>query len=204
MSEQTEAAGRPEPIKGFIALMVAVPERDRGDRCNDIAEEYAVEVAEDIPGGCTIWGRYHGQWQANVSGRWLVSRFLKGSPLVAPSGTSGTESRVCQDIAARQSLGIAKYGQTVEQNQLTLREWLQHAYQECLDQAVYLRRAIELIDASECTCESCLRARGDSARWMMVVCSICGNKRCPHAANHKNACTGSNELGQKGSSFESV
>lgn len=60
---------------------------------------------------------------------------------------TGTESRVCADIAERQKRGVAKYGTTVQDNPLTLREWLQHAYEECLDQAVYLRRAIEEIDA---------------------------------------------------------
>lgn len=63
----------------------------------------------------------------------------------APAPT-GTEARVCQDIAARQALGVRKYGVTVEANPLTLRDWLQHAYEETLDQAVYLRRAIEQID----------------------------------------------------------
>lgn len=35
-----------------------------------------------------------------------------------------------------------------------------------------------------------------------IVCEICGNKRCPHANNHDNECTGSNETGQKGSAYE--
>lgn len=56
---------------------------------------------------------------------------------------SGTEAAVCADIAARQRLGVAKYGTTVKDNPLSLKEWLQHAYEECLDQAVYLRRAID-------------------------------------------------------------
>lgn len=30
----------------------------------------------------------------------------------------------------------------------------------------------------------------------MFVCSICGNKRCPHAHDHRNECTDSNEPGQ--------
>lgn len=60
---------------------------------------------------------------------------------------SGTEYRVCVDIAKRQALGIKKYGTTVEQNPLLLRDWLQHAYEESLDQAIYLRRAIEEIDS---------------------------------------------------------
>lgn len=58
----------------------------------------------------------------------------------------GTELLVCQDIARRQSVGIEKYGTTVAENPLTLREWLQHAYEETLDQAVYLRRAIQELD----------------------------------------------------------
>lgn len=56
---------------------------------------------------------------------------------------TGIEAIVCKDIAARQSLGVAKYGTTVAANPLHLSQWLQHAYEECLDQAVYLRRAIE-------------------------------------------------------------
>lgn len=56
---------------------------------------------------------------------------------------TGTEAAVCADIAKRQQLGIAKYGTTVAENPLELHEWLQHAYEETLDQAVYLKRAIE-------------------------------------------------------------
>ena len=61
----------------------------------------------------------------------------------------GTEERVCRDIAERQKIGKAKYGVTVEQNPLTLRQWLQHAYEETLDQAIYLRRAMEDMDVSD-------------------------------------------------------
>ena len=66
--------------------------------------------------------------------------------LEIPSGfirATGTEARVCADIASRQALGIRKYGVTVELNSLDLERWLTHAYEECLDQAVYLRRSIE-------------------------------------------------------------
>ena len=59
---------------------------------------------------------------------------------------TGIEAFVCADIAARQRLGVAKYGTTVQENPLTLRQWLIHAYEECLDQAVYLRRVIDEID----------------------------------------------------------
>jgi hypothetical protein len=59
---------------------------------------------------------------------------------------TGTEAKVCNDIAARQELGINKYGVTVADNPLELREWLQHAYEETLDKAVYLKRAIDEIN----------------------------------------------------------
>ena len=61
----------------------------------------------------------------------------------------GTEARICTEIAARQQMGINKYGTTVAENPLGLREWLVHAKQEALDQAIYLQRAIEEIDARE-------------------------------------------------------
>jgi hypothetical protein len=36
----------------------------------------------------------------------------------------------------------------------------------------------------------------------LLVCSLCGNKRCPHATDHRQACTRSNATGQKGSRYE--
>lgn len=55
--------------------------------------------------------------------------------------------------------------------------------------------------SEQCWCEAC--KPNDHNNMRMIVCGICGNKRCPHATNHINACTGSNEPGQKGSSWES-
>lgn len=65
------------------------------------------------------------------------------APVPAPTGT---EARVCEDIARRQQLGIHKYGQTVAANPLGHRAWLWHAYEESLDHTVHLRRAIEQLD----------------------------------------------------------
>lgn len=59
---------------------------------------------------------------------------------------TGTEARVCADIARRQLAGVAKYGTTVAENQLSLPQWINHAYEETLDQAVYLKRAMEQIE----------------------------------------------------------
>ena len=44
---------------------------------------------------------------------------------------------------------------------------------------------------------------GNDPRLMrMFLCETCGNKRCPHATDHRLDCTGSNEPGQKGSRYE--
>jgi hypothetical protein len=59
---------------------------------------------------------------------------------------TGIEAEVCADIAARQQKGIAKYGVTVDDNQLTEREWLQHHYEELLDAAIYCKKRMKLMD----------------------------------------------------------
>ncbi len=70
------AIERPEPIIGTITFMVSVPASEQS-RINEVAEEYAVETDNSIPGGCIIWGRFNGKWHPNVSGRWLISHLLK-------------------------------------------------------------------------------------------------------------------------------
>lgn len=58
-----------------------------------------------------------------------------------------------------------------------------------------------------CECRACLDGKTDASGWpitmiRMFLCAKCGNKRCPHANNHANACTNSNEPGQPGSAYE--
>lgn len=56
---------------------------------------------------------------------------------------------VREDLLQRSQFGITKYGTTLERTDLNLRDWLQHAYEETLDQANYLKRAILEIDANQ-------------------------------------------------------
>lgn len=60
---------------------------------------------------------------------------------------TGIEALVCQDIARRQQAGIVKYGSTVQDNPLPTKDWIQHAYEEALDLAVYLRRLMQDIES---------------------------------------------------------
>lgn len=50
-----------------------------------------------------------------------------------------------------------------------------------------------------CWCRTCRPVVINDMRF--VVCPKCGNKRCPRANDHRNACTGSNEPGQEGSAY---
>lgn len=51
----------------------------------------------------------------------------------------------------------------------------------------------------DCSCQPCRPVTIADMRF--VVCPVCGNKRCPHANDHRNECTGSNEPGQEGSAY---
>jgi hypothetical protein len=65
--------------------------------------------------------------------------------------------------------------------------------------------------AGECLCQWCCDQRADetgkSIHASMIegdysnfryACEVCGCKRCPHHADHRFRCTGSNEPGQVG------
>lgn len=49
------------------------------------------------------------------------------------------------------------------------------------------------------TCRPITSGRPEDVR--MVLCPTCGNKRCPKANDHRNACSGSNDSGQAGSAY---
>ncbi len=63
---------------------------------------------------------------------------------------TGTEARVCEIISIRQQMiGIKKYGCTVANNPLPVRQWHVHHLEELLDAAIYVARIIEEIDKRE-------------------------------------------------------
>lgn len=60
-----------------------------------------------------------------------------------------TETAVIEDIRLRQSAGLLKYGTSVANNPLSLRQWLQHQYEELLDAAIYCKRAMQELDRGQ-------------------------------------------------------
>ena len=85
-------------------------------------------------------------------------------------------------------------------------EHLNAERQHILDELIALDPLVAM-----CQCRQCLRDRKEGSRigkrflptemGRMILCENCGNKRCPHATDHRHACTGSNDTGQAGSAY---
>lgn len=56
---------------------------------------------------------------------------------------SDVYKEVISDLISREKMGRMKYGTTVDKANLSEREWMQHAYEEALDFAIYLKRMIK-------------------------------------------------------------
>lgn len=58
---------------------------------------------------------------------------------------SKIEDKVIDQIKQRAKTGENKYGVTMDRNDLSLKEWVQHAQEEALDLAVYLEKIKTLL-----------------------------------------------------------
>jgi len=59
-----------------------------------------------------------------------------------PKPMSKVLDKVISDLEDREILGINKYGTTCDRDDYELVDWLQEAYEETLDKAMYLQAAI--------------------------------------------------------------
>jgi hypothetical protein len=55
---------------------------------------------------------------------------------------SQVTQQVINDINARELKGLETYGTTMDRNDLTQDQWLNHAYEEALDFAIYLKKLL--------------------------------------------------------------
>lgn len=55
---------------------------------------------------------------------------------------SQVTEQVINDIQKRELKGIETYGTTMDRDDLTQDQWLQHAYEESLDFCIYLKKLI--------------------------------------------------------------
>lgn len=123
-------------------------------------------------------------------------------------GTDGTESMRTRCHEA----GCLGDGPVVPSAGLDAAEWPVGPWQ---GSDAEIGRLWALLDAPEvpdvepalsgCGCARCI----DKTGWPMgfphmVVCGTCGNKRCPHAGDHRADCTNSNEWKPYGSKTNGV
>lgn len=100
--------------------------------------------------------------------------------------------------------GLEWAAQLAEANHPQTGDWL---YDDPIELAVAIRKGPDMPTVQDgnspvtpdCWCRICRPVTMSDMRF--VVCPECGNKRCPHANDHNNACTGSNEPGQVGSAY---
>jgi hypothetical protein len=55
---------------------------------------------------------------------------------------SQVTQEVINDINSRELKGLETYGTTMDRNDLTQDQWLNHAYEEALDFAIYLKKLL--------------------------------------------------------------
>jgi len=51
-------------------------------------------------------------------------------------------AQVILDLRSREKMGIEKYGVSVDKAELDTLKWMQHAYEESLDHAIYMKKII--------------------------------------------------------------
>jgi hypothetical protein len=66
----------------------------------------------------------------------------------SPAHVDTVVAEVRADLLARSAAGIAKYGVTLDRKDLGHAQWLQHGYEEALDLACYLKRAMRDLPAA--------------------------------------------------------
>ena len=59
------------------------------------------------------------------------------------------EEKIIKEIEKRAKKGLNKYGTTMERDDLSTADWLQHGKEEALDLAVYLERLIDAYEVIE-------------------------------------------------------
>lgn len=74
-------------------------------------------------------------WEAVAAKSWWEKT-------IAMNGVTGIEADICREIAQRQKMGKAKYGQQLSDNPADIEERLQHLKEELLDGAIYCEWAI--------------------------------------------------------------
>lgn len=83
---------------------------------------------------------------------------------------------VREDLLRRSKRGIQKYGVTMDRDDLSLLDWLQHTYEEVLDQANYLKKMMVMMQEVEENNKDFLCAQANAYCKCSGQCDECKRK----------------------------
>ena len=87
-------------------------------------------------------------WEDTKEGRKYWANWHYNEFVAEPLEDSIVES-VRQQLLDRSNVGIKKYGVTLDRDDLSLLDWLEHAKQESMDQVLYLEKAIQQLKSEQ-------------------------------------------------------
>ena len=80
------------------------------------------------------------EWDAITESWWAVTPQPPKPRGKQQSVSDPIVESVVYDLRTRSDVGIKKYGVTLARDDLSLEQWVQHALEECMDMALYLKR----------------------------------------------------------------
>jgi len=99
-------------------------------------------MATEPKHGQRVWDVYTGLWKeydAIIESWWEI----KPQP-PRPKGKQSVQDPIVEsvvyDLRTRSDVGVKKYGVTLARDDLSLEQWVQHALEEAMDLALYLKR----------------------------------------------------------------
>jgi hypothetical protein len=110
-----------------------------GDKVKVLNTQYTGVIAVDSIQEVTELGH---TW-VGLGEQELCFRFNEIEPYKETKLKDSIVKEVRKDLKDRSNVGIKKYGVTLDRKDLDLLDWLQHSYEEVLDTALYLKRAIK-------------------------------------------------------------
>lgn len=137
-----------------------------------------------------------------------IALLFKANCVSHPGNYEVTPGQAIRIVRAVEAEMLAADAQRIAELEALVENWMrgyQAAYRDATEATVkcfQLEAQQVAVPQDECWCHSCRPITLSDMR--MILCPKCGNKRCPHANDHRNACTASNEPGQAGSAYTAL
>jgi hypothetical protein len=99
-------------------------------------------LATDHKHGERVWDVRTGMWKEYdaITESWWEVKPQPPKPKGKQSVQDPIVESVVYDLRTRSDVGVKKYGVTLARDDLSLEQWVQHALEEAMDLALYLKR----------------------------------------------------------------